>query len=257
MKWSVERKDDVAVVEMRTDPVNKQNPDFFQDLHEAWDRLETPELAACPVVLTGQRDVFSTGIDFDYTFPLFEGGDLTEIESWFDAFSSAILRVFAFPRPTAAAVNGHALAGGLILALACDFRIAAAGDFRCGLNEVPAGIPMPSVYIELVRAQVGSRSMARAVLGAELMDPSRALEMGLYDHVVEPSSVLSRAIEILAALPPESFLAYGHSKAMIQRRTLDWIEQRAPTLERQTFAAAVQPSSVQAQKNALWKLKHR
>ena len=112
MPWTIERKHDhVAVVTMNTNKVNAQNPAFFADLHAAFDRLET-EFNDCAVVLTGSGAVFTAGLDFDHHFPLFARRSLKEIDAWFDAYRATNLRLFTYPRPTVAAINGHAYAGG-------------------------------------------------------------------------------------------------------------------------------------------------
>src|SRR6478752_4855181 len=98
MIWSIEPQDGAVVVTMRSNPVNKMNQAFFDDLHEALDRVEAEH-------------------DFEEVFPLFERANYEEIASWFARFRSSILRLFQLPRRTIAAVNGNAYAGGLILSL--------------------------------------------------------------------------------------------------------------------------------------------
>jgi enoyl-CoA hydratase len=134
--------------------VNVQNDHFFADLHAAFDRLER-EFSDLPVVLTGQGDVFSAGIDFQYSFGIFGSGSQDTIRQWYRTYRETNLRIFQYPRPTVAAVNGHAIAGGLITALDCDFRVAARKSARFGLNEVPIGIPMPAAYVEIIKYALG------------------------------------------------------------------------------------------------------
>jgi enoyl-CoA hydratase/carnithine racemase len=133
--WSIERRSQhVALVTMNTNKVNSQNPTFFEDLHRAFDRLEA-EFNDCGVVLTGTGRVFSAGLDFDHHFPLFARRSTGEVDAWFEAYRTTNLRIFTYPRPTVAAINGHAYAGGLITALGCDLRIAAAGDLQFALQR--------------------------------------------------------------------------------------------------------------------------
>ena len=146
MAWDIEVIDECAVVRMNTNKVNVQNDQFFADLHAAFDRLER-EFSELPVVLTGQGDAFSAGIDFQYSFEIFGSGSHDKIRDWYKAYRETNLRIFRYPRPTVAAINGHAIAGGLITALDCDFRVAARKTAKFGLNEVPIGIPLSLIHI--------------------------------------------------------------------------------------------------------------
>ena len=163
MSWSIERKHDhVAVVTMNTNKVNAQNPTFFDDLHAAFDRLET-EFDDCAVVLTGTGKVFSAGLDLDHHFAMFARQNIKEIDDWFAAYRATNLRLFTYPRPTVAAINGHAYAGGFITAIDCDYRIAAQGDMQFALNEVLIGIPMPAVYCEIIKYAIGTQAAAETI----------------------------------------------------------------------------------------------
>ena len=120
MTWTIERRGRVAVVTMTTNPVNAQNRAFFADLHHALDTLESVHPDS-PVVLTGTGARFSAGLDLGEHFPLF-AGDPAEVASWFADYRATNRRLFTYPRPTVAAVNGHAFAGGLSTAAVCDHR---------------------------------------------------------------------------------------------------------------------------------------
>jgi enoyl-CoA hydratase len=160
--------------------VNAQNPAFFDDLHAAFDRLEE-EFNDCAVVLTGTGATFSAGLDFDHHFPLFAQQSLKEIEAWFDAYRATNLRLFTYPRPTVAAINGHAYAGGLITAFGCDHRIALDGALQFSLNEVPIGIPMPAVYCEIINHAIGARTANELTLFGQVYDLGAATRMGVRD----------------------------------------------------------------------------
>ena len=148
MSWTIERRGRVAVVTMTTNPVNAQNQAFFADLHDAFDRLERDHPDS-PVVLAGTGRRFSAGLDLDEHFRPF-AGDPAAVGSWFAGYRATNMRVFTYPRPTIAAINGHAFVGGLITAAVCDQRIAVTGEATFGLNEVPIAILMPAVYVRML-----------------------------------------------------------------------------------------------------------
>jgi enoyl-CoA hydratase len=256
MRWTISEVNGVALVLMQSNKINKQNDEFFADLHTAFDVVER-DLPARPVVLTGQGSVFSAGLDFEYTFPIFARQDEAEIGAWYRRFSDAILRVFHYPYPTVAAVNGHAIAGGLILALCCDYRIAARGELRCGLNEVPVGIPMPSLYTELVRFRCGSPVTTDAILTGKLYECDDALRAGFYQEVVPAEELIARARAHAELIPGACMGAYAHSKKMLQAPTLQWIEGESYRLDLETVKVISSPASQAAQAQALVRLKGR
>lgn len=193
MPWTIERKHDhVVVVTMNSNKANVQNPAFFDDLHRAFDRLEL-EFTDCAVVLTGTGRVFSAGIDFEHNFPLFARRSLAEIDAWFEAYRATNLRLFTYPRPTVAAINGHAYAGGLITALNCDYRVAADGPFQFALNEVPIGIPMPAAYVEIIKHALGSAVAHEVTLFGQVYDLDAALRLGVMRKSVSADRLIAEA----------------------------------------------------------------
>jgi enoyl-CoA hydratase len=230
MAWQIDAVDGCAVVHMNTNKVNVQNDQFFTDLHGAFDRLE-PEFQDLPVVLTGQGDVFSAGIDFQYSFDIFGSGSEDKIRQWYRAYRETNLRIFTYPRPTVAAVNGHAIAGGLITALDCDFRVAARKSAKFGLNEVPIGIPMPAAYVEIIKYALGDQVGALTTLRGLLYDLDEAQRLGFFHEVVEPDKLLSTAIGYAKCITPDCNVAYAMSKKALKDNVLRQIEERTVALD--------------------------
>jgi enoyl-CoA hydratase len=227
MPWTIERSHDhVAVVTINTNTVNAQNPAFFADLNAAFDRLEA-EFSDCAVALTGTGAVFSAGLDFDHHFPLFARRSLKEIDAWFAVYRATNLRLFTYPRPTVAAINGHAYAGGLITALGCDYRIASEGALQFSLNEVPIGIPMPAAYCEIIKYAVGPRSASELTLFGQVYDLAAAARMGIVQQTVAPDKLLDTAIAWAALVPPDCYSAYAFSKRALQAATMAAIDAAA------------------------------
>ncbi len=255
MPWTIERRQaHVAVVTMSTNKVNAQNPAFFADLHAAFDRLEA-QFDDCAVVLTATGAVFSAGLDLDHHFPLFARRSLKEIDAWFDAYRATNLRLFTYPRPTVAAINGHAYAGGLITALGCDHRIAAEGPLQFSLNEVPIGIPMPAVYCEVIKHAVGSRAAVELTLFGQTYDLAAAIRLGIVQQMAAPDRLLDAAVAWAALVPPDCHAAYAFAKRALQAATMAAID-NAARLDRDRLSSGMSdPGSIQAQARRYRELK--
>lgn len=246
MAWDIEVVDECAVVRMNSNKVNVQNDAFFADLHAAFDRLER-EFSELPVVLTGQGDVFSAGIDFQYSFDIFGSGSPEKIRQWYRAYRETNLRIFKYPRPTVAAVNGHAIAGGLITALDCDFRVAARKPAKFGLNEVPIGIPMPAAYVEIIKYTLGDQIGALATLRGKLYEFEEAERLGFFHEVVQPDELMATAIRYARCITPDCNTAYAMSKKALQDSVIRQIEERTVALDEQLPTGMSDPGNRRAQ----------
>ena len=252
MSWNIKEIHGIVIVTMTSNPVNMQNPAFFSDLNETFDVIEN-DYAHQPVVLTGSGRTFSAGIDFEYSFKLFERGDADEIRNWYADFRDSMLRVMKHPSLTIAALNGHAFAGGLILALACDERIAGPAATRFALNEVLIGIPMPMAYNELIAHRVGVRAATDAILTGREFGRDEAIRLGFLTAECHEEDVVEQAITRARMQNPDTAAAYAHTKTLLQRPLHDRIERLAD--DNETIGVITSPESVRAQRKALEALK--
>jgi enoyl-CoA hydratase len=198
----IEPSGDVAVLPMRAGKANAIGSAFLDRLSAQLDEVEASGAAA--LVLTGEGRAFSAGLDL----PEIAALDRSSLERFIRRFSEVMLRVFALPVPVVAAINGHAIAGGCVLAMQADVRLAADGDYRIGLNEVAIGLGLPAVVLETLRCQVSPGSLGPVALEGRLLRPGEARELGLVEAVLPPAVLLEqargRAAE-LAALPRPAF----------------------------------------------------
>jgi enoyl-CoA hydratase len=156
--------------------------------------------ARCIVLIASGRS-FCAGVDLKR---IVDGGP-RYVEKFLPALSLAMLTVFGHAKPVVAAVNGHALAGGCVLAAACDIRLMSSGTI--GLAELAAGVPFPTVPLEIMRHAVGP-AVEAMVLGAERLTPVQAAAIGLVHEIVEPDRLLAAALrraEGLCAAPPDVY----------------------------------------------------
>lgn len=256
MAWLIELHRDVAVVYMNTNEVNRQNDRFFADLEDALDLLERDH-AERPVVLTSAAGVFSAGFDFDYWFPPIQRNDAAAVGGAYHRFKKINQRLFTLPRPTVAAINGHAYAGGLITALCCDARIACHGPLRLGLNEVAIGLAMPAHFTEIVRYALGTRLAAELILRGRLYEAEEAARLGIVDALVAPETLIEAAVERAGELAPDSMTAYGFSKRALQAPTVRRLDEDSERLDEAFAESWCSPQARRATGQVYERLKKR
>jgi enoyl-CoA hydratase len=197
----ISRVDDVTIVRIDHPPANALDPGLLTEGLAALAQVQEDDAPA--VVLTGTGRFFSGGADLRVVPAL----SPTEQSEMARDINRLFAGWYALPRPLVTAVNGHAVAGGLILALCGDYRIGArTGQF--GLTEVRVGIPYPSAAWAVVTHELAPPAVRRLALRAELVDSSGALTEGVFDEVVDDEEVLGRALEVareLGALPPRTY----------------------------------------------------
>jgi enoyl-CoA hydratase len=255
MSWKITPVDHYLIVEMNSNPVNKMNPEFYQDLHDCFDTIEG-EYPNKPVILTSTGSTFSAGLDFNLCFPLFHTQDLAKISEWWELFRPAILRVFYFDGPLIAAVNGHAFAGGLILALCGDFRIGVHGA-KFSLNEVPIGIPMPSVCTEMIRYRLGSATASDSILTGKVYSSDKALDLKFFQELADPSNLIDQARRMASTFHPNTIPAFRRTKRTLMHPFRKMIDQESPALDRETLKVICHEQSIEAQKAMFRKLKEK
>jgi enoyl-CoA hydratase len=133
-----------------------------------------------------------------------------EMEDFVERFSVLMMLTLTTRFPLVAAVNGHAVAGGCVLAMACDHRIGVDGPFKIGMNEMAIGLTLPGVVTEILRGKLSADCARTVILGGELFSPADAVGAGLLDEIVPDSdAAIQRAIDVARDLgkSPAGFAA--------------------------------------------------
>jgi enoyl-CoA hydratase len=167
-------------------------------------------------VLASSQPLFSAGWDL----PTVRALGREDMAGFLADFCALIRRIFAFDAPIVAALPGHAIAGGLIVAAAVDERIAAEGKGELGLSEVALGVPIPRSCYEVFRHVLGERGAERLAAAGDNVSVARAFEIGLVDRVVPAGNLLEAAVDRARQLAGRSRAAYAETKRRARARAL-------------------------------------
>lgn len=193
----IEWHEDIAVLRMAHGKVNALDIEILEAIMVAFGELSE----ASAIVLTGRGSSFSAGVDLRRIL----ASTPPEIEYFLDTLSRGLLTVFTHPRPVVAAVNGHAIAGGCVLAVAADVRLMATGTM--GLTELNVGVGFPTAALEIARHAAGSQAQS-LILSGRLIEPAEAVGVGFIDWVVDADDLFAAALteaRSLARIPTDTY----------------------------------------------------
>ena len=187
------------------------------------------EIAASPtvraVVLTGTGSIFCAGVDM---FRVLEGGP-GYVDEFVPALDYTMKSLFQLPRPVVAAINGYAIAGGCVLAAACDYRVMARGPGTIGVPELTVGMPFPLVAIEILRFATSDAHLQELVYQGRTYAVDDAYERGLVDELCQPDALQRRALEVARQLGSEPAARFLITKRQLRAPALALMERSHET----------------------------
>jgi enoyl-CoA hydratase len=202
-------RDGVSLLTADRPPANAMDLTLLDELVGAIEGLAAEPPAA--LVLAGRPGFFSAGLDLKAV----PGYGPPEQRRLVDGINRMAIGVYGLPCPVVCAITGHAIAGGFVLAVCGDHRIAST-EGRYGLTEVKVGVPYPQGAIGVVRAELTAPAARLLVLGNRLVDAGECVRLGAFDEALPPDQVLDRSLEVareLAELPAE---VYASTKAELR-----------------------------------------
>lgn len=211
---AVEEHDDVALVRVDRPPANAMDLELLERLLETLDQLRDADPGS--VVVVGSGSFFSAGLDVK-VLPILDDDDK---RAMVDGINRMFLGWYELPRPLVCAVNGHAVAGGMILVLCGDRRIGST-EASYGLTEVRVGVPYPACALELVRAELTPAAARRLALTAGQVDAETALALDVVDELAAPEEVEPRALELAAELAHLPRGAFAITKSEMRAESLE------------------------------------
>ena len=211
-----EERGEVAIMRLQHGKVNALDLELLLAITEAMRAVDQ----ARAVVITGSGSVFSAGVDLQRIV----AGGPSYVRAFLPALSDSFMAIFDHPGPVVAAVNGHAIAGGCVIAAACDVRLMAQGTI--GLAELSVGVPFPPAAMEIMRHAVGP-AIGHLVLTAALLDPAQAQSIGLIQHVCTAEVLLESAVDRARQMARTPAGVFSVSKRQLQQPARDRIAARS------------------------------
>jgi enoyl-CoA hydratase len=216
----LEERGEVAIMRLQHGKVNALDLELLLAITEAMRAVDQ----ARAVVITGSGSVFSAGVDLQRIV----AGGPSYVREFLPALSDSFMAIFGHPGPVVAAVNGHAIAGGCVIAAACDVRLMAQG--KIGLAELSVGVPFPPAAMEIMRHAIGP-AIGHLVLTAVLLDPAQAQSIGLIQHVCTAEILLESAVDRARQMARTPADVFSVSKRQLQQPARDRIAARSGEAE--------------------------
>jgi enoyl-CoA hydratase len=211
----LEERGDVVIMRLSHGKVNVLDLELLLAISEAMRAVDD----ARAVVITASGPAFSAGVDLKRIV----AGGPSYTREFLPALSDAFMAIFDHPGPVLAAVNGHAIAGGCVIAAACDVRLMSQG--KIGLAELSVGVPFPPAAMEIMRHAAGPAA-GHLVLTAALLDPAQAQAIGLVQHVCEAEVLLDAAVDLAGQMARTPADVFSASKRQLQQPARDRIAAR-------------------------------
>ncbi len=210
-----ENQEGVGIIRLNRGKANAINHDFVIELRQKIESAKQDSQIKS-VVIVGKDNFFSAGLDvielFDY--------DRKKIKEFWRDFMGLVIDLTAFPKPLISAINGQSPAGGCVIAVCCDYRVMAEGNFKIGLNEIPVGIIVPDTIFYLYEFWIGSKNAYQYLLEGRLLNTAEAANCGLVDEVVPQNEVLETAIKKAKYYSKFGSNTWSKSKMNLRRNLL-------------------------------------
>lgn len=222
----IDYQDTVAIVKLDRSVTNAINTELVNDLAKAIEQVKADSQVRGLVLASTNAKFFSIGFDIPQLFGLSK----KELRTFFDLFNRTCLALFTLPKPTVAAITGHTIAGGCILALCCDYRLTAKDRIWMGLNEIKLGVPVPYLPDCILRSLVGVRKARDIMETGDFCSPEESFAIGLADDICLRDDVWAKAIDkarAMGAMPSLAFETIKRSRVEgIEKKVLERWEQK-------------------------------
>ena len=188
---TVEHHQGIAVLRLASGKLNAITSTLLREAKTALGDLKREDAVRAVILTGGESRFFSFGLDVAGLLTV----DRAAMESLLIDLNDVLKTLFLFPKPVVAAVNGHAMAGGLLLAMTADYRIGAEGKFSISLSEVNLGLAPPAVSLRIMAHHLGHAVTREAALTGRIYDPVEAFGEQILNELAPPERLMERARE--------------------------------------------------------------
>ncbi|MBU1699355.1 MAG: enoyl-CoA hydratase/isomerase family protein [Candidatus Eisenbacteria bacterium] len=214
------------VIKLNRGTTNAVNLDLLRELGRTLDDSASDDSLSAVLLTSPNEKFFSIGFDIPWLIDLSKD----DFSIFFRTFNRLSLKLFTFPKPTLASIPGHAVAGGCILALCCDYRFITEGHKLMGLNEIKLGVPIPYPSDCILRHLVSTRYVREMLDTGDFYPPERLIQMGLVDRVFPQEALYAQSLDWVTRLGNQPAHAYAMIKenrvAPVERQILERLEER-------------------------------
>jgi enoyl-CoA hydratase/carnithine racemase len=216
-----QKKDGIATLMIARGKVNALNGAVVEELKASLKSLEhNPEVTS--IIITGAGKFFSFGFDV----PEFLSFDKARFTQYLTNFTELYTYIFLYPKPVVAALNGHAVAGGCMLALACDYRVMAMGKGKISLNELSFGASVFAGITEMLRFATGSANATKVLYSGSMYSAEEAQRLGLIDEVAAEQDVMAAAIKAASIMGSKHPPAFAAVKSLLRKTIAEDMKRR-------------------------------
>jgi enoyl-CoA hydratase/carnithine racemase len=208
----VSKDGEIATVTLSRGKVNALNEPMVEELTKALEDLAIDNEVKS-IIFTGSGKFFSFGFDV----PEFLNYSKSDFISYLEKFTNLYTNIFQFPKPVIAALNGHTIAGGCMLATACDFRLMVTGKAKISLNEITFGSTVLAGSVEMLKYCVGSRNSQSILYSGAMYSAEEACQLGLVDQVSSEDALTEDARKVAQDLAQKDSLAFRGIKHLLRK----------------------------------------
>jgi 3,2-trans-enoyl-CoA isomerase len=217
----ISQKDGIATVALAREKVNALNEALIDETQDTLNDLEHEE-GVKAIIITGQGKFFSFGFDV----PEFLNYSKEDFTRYLKKFSDLCAGLFLFPKPVVAALNGHTIAGGCMIAVACDARIMVSGKAKISLNEITFGSSVLFSTVEMLKHAVGSKNAEHILKTGAMFSAEEARGFGLIDAVANEENLPNGSRALARDLAQKDFVAFRSIKKLLRLPLAESIRQK-------------------------------